>query len=112
LTGSGIQLPDLDLDSNLTEGDLASVLTAVGVPATTSRPEAMVNAAQMDVILSTLGDAVARGGYQESMSDDGGPYPRPNDNAADPATKGKKNGSTKGKGKKKGHGHFSPSDPI
>lgn len=110
LEGSGVSLAGMNADQALTEGEVARVLSALGVQVTTSRPDLPVDAEALDGVLSALGPEIVSP-RSESLGA-GGPYPRPNDSAADPATKGKKNGTSKGKGKKKGHGQVSPSTPI
>ena len=112
LRGAGVEVSERDLGAVLTEARMTRVLTAAGLRVTTTRPDAVVSSERLDSIL--IGLAPELGADDSSTTpttDDAGPYPRPNDEAADPATKGKKNGTGKGKGKKKGHG-VSPSSPV
>jgi hypothetical protein len=114
LAGVGFVLPDIDPGKRLTEGDAAAVLSAMGIPVTSSRPEQVMDRQNLGMLLSSLGNGMnpAPQAPAAGAGEDEGPYPRPNENAADPSTKGEKNGTTKGRGKKKGHGDVSPSSPV
>jgi len=108
LRASGIDLPVFDLRDPLTEGAVVGITRSLGLHAKTSRPDAGLDAEAMTRFLVgfavDIGDAGEQNATHSDDSDNGkrGPYPRPNDNAADPLTKGK--------GKKKGLPQ-SPSHP-
>ncbi len=105
LERAGSDLSGLDLDTPLTERTLVRVCNAVGLAVTTRDPDAPVDAERLRRFLSVLGPEITRSGSAPQASSSGtpGPYPRPNDHAADPLSKGK--------GKKKGIPR-SPSDPA
>jgi hypothetical protein len=112
LRDTGVEVSERDLGAVLTEARMTRVLSAAGLRVTTTRPDAVISAEQLDSILIGLAPEIGADDPSTTpTTDEAGPYPRPNDEAADPATKGKKNGTGKGKGKKKGHG-VSPSSPV
>lgn len=95
LREAGVRLPqNLNLDQELTEGDMAAVATAAGVPVTTTRPAAPVSGDQLDSFFSTFGKDLGSGGDGRA---DTRKHPNP--------------GTDKGKGKKVGH-FKSPTDPV
>ena len=116
LAEAGMPVSSLSVSKTLTEADVAEMLATIGVRVRTTRPDRTVSAEVLAMMISALGPEIAgparAGRPGRDAAYDNGPYPRPNDQAADPATKGKKRGSSKGKGKKKGHGPVSPSCPI
>lgn len=102
LRSSGLDVTSRPLDRTLTESDVAAIVGALGVPVTTGRPDRAFDRDQLDRFLVTMTPEL-RPATSSDSADSTGPYPRPNDRAADPATKGK--------GKKKGL-PTSPSSPI
>ena len=93
LRGAGFNLPKLALDKSLTEGDMASISSALGLAVTTSRPSQLISESQMSTFMSSFGSqlGVKPGGGFET-------------NTLPPQ-------SGNGKGKKKGH-HKSTIEPI
>jgi hypothetical protein len=98
---SGIQLPALTLSLPLTEGQVAAISRSLGVVVTTSSPDGPFESSSVAAFLDLL---AAQAPKQSTTSGESGPYPRPNDRAADPRTKGR--------GKKKGLPPVSESSPI
>jgi hypothetical protein len=97
LRQSGVSLPALDLNKGLTEGTVAAIATAVGVPVSTSRPEAPFNQGQVDSFISTFGATMGSGSAQTDAA---------------PGTDGPpKEDPQPGKGKSKGF-NKSPSEPV
>jgi hypothetical protein len=97
LRQAGVSLPALDLNKSLTEGTVASIATAVGVPVSTSRPDAPFNQGQVESFITTFGASMGSGST----------------NTTDAAGT---DGTTKedpqpGKGKSKGF-NKSPSEPV
>lgn len=96
LRGAGYNLPKLALDKDLTEGDLTSISTALGLAVRTERPSQLVGETQMNTFMAAFGSHV---GTPAERGDS------PFQTDALPPQSGK------GKGKKKGH-HKSTSEPI
>ena len=97
LTASGLTLPNLSLDKALTEGDVAQIGGAMGLPVTSANPSAGFDASQVDGFISTFGKNLAGAGNGTQAPASADPFPTP--------------GTDKGRGKKKGH-NKSPSDPV
>lgn len=95
LRDAGVRLPDVSLDAELTEGTMAQIATAVGIPVSTSDPSAPVSGDQVDSFFASFGQDVMLGGGDGGAETRGHPNP----------------GTDKGKGKKKGH-FKSPQDPV
>ena len=95
LRESGVRLPSLDLNQTLTEGAVASIATSVGVPVSTSRPDAQFGQNQVDSFFSTFGPSMGGSSNQTNGSTDG-------TDKEDPQP---------GKGKSKGF-NKSPSEPV
>jgi hypothetical protein len=94
LRGAGFNLPKLDLGKSLTEGDMTSISTALGLSVTTEKPSQLISDAQLNTFMSSFGSQI--GAPTGKL---GGAV------TVDPFAV---NGS---KGKKKGH-HKSTSEPI
>ena len=94
LRGAGFNLPSLALNKSLTEGDMTSISSALGLTVTTEKPSQLISDAQLNTFMSSFGSQLG-------------------------ASAGKLGGSVKvdpvtfsgSKGKKKGH-HKSTSEPI
>lgn len=99
LRAAGFRLPELALGKSLTEGDVTSISTALGLNVTTSRPAETVNESQMNQFVSSFSAQLGAKGSQV-----GTPYTTFS-NGGDPGNSGN------GKGKKKGH-NKSTSEPI
>lgn len=97
LRQAGVSLPALDLNRTLTEGTVAAIATAVGVPVSTSRPDAPFGEGQVDSFISTFGPSMNSSGAQTDAAggNDGPPKEDPQP----------------GKGKSKGF-YKSPSEPV
>lgn len=96
LRQAGVSLPALNLNQSLTEGAVASIATAVGVPVSTSRPDTPFNQGQVESFITTFGPSMGTGDTNQ--------------------TDGSTDGTTKedpqpGKGKSKGF-NKSPSEPV
>jgi len=91
LRGAGFNLPKLALDKSLTEGDMTSIATSLGLAVTTERPSQSISESQMNTFMSSFGSqigaTVAPGGSPNQIDSQGG----------SPGNSGN------GKGKKKGH---------
>ena len=103
LRETGVRLPTLTLNERLTEGTVVTISRSLGVQVTTSRPDAPFESSSMIAFLDLVA-AQAPTTEQSATGGESGPYPRPNDQAADPRTKGK--------GKKKGLPPVSDPSPI
>ncbi len=103
LRGVGVRVPmDLNYSKKLTEGDVARLSRSFGLNVTTTSPDTLFNAGQVDRFFATFGVDIGRTegeGNTEARDHAEGL-------AFDPYSKGK--GGTKGK--KKGHG-FTPTEP-
>jgi hypothetical protein len=102
LKDAGVPLPTLALTEPLTEESVVQILRSLGILVTTSQPEAPVGSGSMDAILDLIMSS-PDADQATTSSNEPGPYPRPNDQAADPADQGR--------GKKKGLPPVSESDP-
>jgi len=95
LRGAGFNLPNLALDKNLTEGDMTSISSALGLTVTTDRPSQLISEAQLNTFMASFGSQLskltAKGATFETQT-----LPPQSGN---------------GKGKKKGH-HKCTSEPI
>ena len=96
LTASGVALPSLALDKALTEGDVAQIGGAMGIPVTTGNPSATVSTDQVGGFVAAFG---------KNLTGAGSTPAKPN------APEVPNPGSDKGRGKKKGH-NKSPNDPV
>lgn len=97
LRQAGVSLPALDLSKSLTEGAVASIATAVGVPVSTSRPDAPFNQGQVESFITTFGSSMGSGSTNQT------------DAAGTDGTT--KEDPQPGKGKSKGF-NKSPSEPV
>ena len=101
LRGVGVRVPmDLNYSKRLTEGDVARLSRSFGLNVTTTSPDTLFNAGQVDRFFATFGvdisteaEGTTARNHAEGLT-------------FDPYSKGK-GGS---KGKKKGHG-FTPTEP-
>jgi len=95
LRGAGFNLPSLSLDKGLTEGDMTSISSALGLTVTTDRPSQLISEAQLNTFMASFGSQLskltAKGATFETQT-----LPPQSGN---------------GKGKKKGH-HKCTSEPI
>jgi hypothetical protein len=98
---SGVDLPDIDMTGALTEGTVAAISSSLGIPVSTSRPLEEFKRRAVKAYMDQFKAAV---NPFRNTAVDPGPYPRPNDTAADPRAKGK--------GKKKGLPPVSESAPL
>ena len=109
LRAAGYRLPsDLDLASRLTEGRVATISRSMGLAVTTARPDSAFSNAQVDQLLGHFGPELGGGSANttaEGTDDDGGPPPDDSNGVGPPF-----NPWTKGKGK--GKGHVTPSEPA
>ena len=94
LRGAGFSLPPLALDKNLTEGDMTSISSALGLKVTTQKPSQVVTEAQLNTYMSS---------FSSQLSVSGGKLG--GEIKVDPFAV---NGA---KGKKKGH-HKSTQEPL
>ena len=99
LRGAGFILPKLALDKSLTEGDMTSIATSLGLAVTTDRPSQPISESQMNTFMSSfgsqLGAPAVRGGAPNQTDSQNG----------DPGNSGN------GKGLKKGH-NKSATEPL
>jgi hypothetical protein len=93
LRGAGFNLPSLELNKSLTEGDMTSISSALGLKVTTEKPSQLISEAQMNTFITSFGTQIGSAGKI------GGAV------KVDPFAV---NGA---KGKKKGH-HKCTSEPI
>jgi len=92
LRGAGFNLPSLSLDKGLTEGDMTSISSALGLTVTTDRPSQLISEAQLNTFMASFSTQIGSGLGKTGV------VPTPN------AVNG-------AKGKKKGH-HKCTSEPI
>ena len=95
LRGAGFNLPNLALDKNLTEGDMTSISSALGLTVTTDRPSQLISEAQLSTFMASFGSQLGK------VSATGATF----------ETQTLPPQSGNGKGKKKGH-HKCTSEPI
>jgi len=100
LRAAGFRLPDLALGKNLTEGDVASISSSLGLAVSTSRPTELVSDSQMNQFISSFSSQLSVGKGADKLN----PY-QTLSTGGDPGNSGN------GKGKKKGH-NKSTSEPI
>jgi hypothetical protein len=93
LRQAGYNLPALDCNSPLTEGNVARISNSVGIRVTTSQPDAAFSASSMDAFF---------GAFNDDLSGATGTDTHKEGHGTDPLEKGK--------GKKKGL--RSPDDPV
>lgn len=98
LHAAGFNMPVLELDKALTEGDVVSIARALGLKVTTSRPASPLTEAQMTQFVATIVAPMSRDGAQPPIQGGG-------TGGIDPGNSGN------GKGKKKGH-NKSGSEPL
>ncbi len=55
LRAAGYALPEMRLDSTLTEGTVASVASALGLNVTTQKPQSLFTSAQVDAFIKSFG---------------------------------------------------------
>ena len=103
LRDSGADLPTLRLAVQLTEGDVVAISRSLGFLVSTSRPDEPFEDGSVKLFLDLMATQ-APAPDRSTASGEPGPYPRPNDQAADPRTKGR--------GKKKGLPPVSESSPV
>lgn len=97
LRDAGMNLPVIDAGKRLTEGDVAAIASAAGVPVTTSQPDSPFSQDQVDNFFGAFSTTLsAKPGTGGSQQEKGGP---PHD---DPQP---------GKGKSKGF-NKTPSEPV
>ena len=96
LTATGVVLPPLALDKALTEGDVAQIGGAMGLPVTTGNPSAPVSTDQVGGFVAAFGRNQTGAGAAP-VNPNAPEFPNP--------------GTDKGRGKKKGH-NKSPNDPV
>jgi len=58
LRGAGFNLPKLALNKGLTEGDMASISTALGLAVTTQRPSELISEAQLNTYMASFGGQI------------------------------------------------------
>ena len=95
LRGAGFNLPKLALGKGLTEGDMTSISSALGVAVTTERPSELITDSQMNTFMSSFAGQIR-------VSPGSSADPAPN---AVFAHQGKKH-------KQKKHKNKSPKEPI
>jgi hypothetical protein len=105
LRSAGFRLPQLGLDRNLTEGDVTSISSALGIAVTTSRPTSAVSETQMNQYLSSFGSQLGAPSFGVKTPAPGSGTIGTDSLGGDPGNSGN------GKGKKKGH-NKSPSEPM
>ncbi len=93
LRQAGFNLPVLDCNSPLTEGDVARISSSIGIRVTTSQPDAAFSSSSMDAFF---------GAFDDDLSGATGTDTHKEGHGTDPLEKGK--------GKKKGL--RSPDDPV
>ncbi|MDH3628303.1 MAG: hypothetical protein OEV00_11385 [Acidobacteriota bacterium] len=99
LAAAGITLPaDLNMNGQLTEGDVARISQSLGLNVNTSRPSANFTRAQVNRYFRSFEEEIGFSGGGGAVAASGTP-------AFDPFSKG--NGKSKGKGK----GHTTPTEP-
>ena len=103
LRSAGFRLPSLSLDKTLTESDVASISTSLGLSVTTTRPSAVVSETQMNQFVGSYSPQLGAGNIGLKPSAPGSGI-TPNDVVGDPGASGN------GKGNKKGH-NKSTSEP-
>jgi hypothetical protein len=100
LRAHGFDVPSMDLDANLTEGDVVTIAAALGQQITSSTPTAVFSREDADRLLDSIG---TKFGTMAADSD--------SEDTADRGDKPKVDPLTKGQGKKKGLYKKSPSEP-
>lgn len=106
LARQGVALPDVAPRAPLTEAHVAAVSRSLGIAVRTRSPESPFASDSVERYFAVFGREIRSSGDPSAASEsneDTGPYPRPNEKAADPAERGK--------GKKKGL-PVSPSAPL
>jgi hypothetical protein len=98
LRGAGFNLPQLALGKSLTEGDMTSISTALGITVTTQRPTELISESQLNTYLASFSSQLGA-----SKTPAANPY-EVYSQGGDPGNSGN------GKGKKKGH-NKSTSEP-
>ena len=106
LREAGVNLPHLELNGLLTEGDVAAISKAMGLNVTTSTPQARFDNGQMNQFMSSFSGNLDVGGPGGGLPGDDNRM-----NVPPPPKPGHTDPRTKGKGKKKGL-FRSPSEPL
>ncbi len=58
LRGAGFNLPKLALGKSLTEGDMTSISSALGVAVTTERPSELITESQLNTFMASFGGQI------------------------------------------------------
>ena len=95
LRGAGFNLPKLDLGKSLTEGDMTSISSALGLNVTTEKPSQLISESQMNTFMTSFGSQLGGSAVKTGGADKLNPF----------------SVNSPGRGKKKGH-HKSTSEPI
>ena len=69
LRRAGVVLPALPLEKNLTEGDMQSISTALGLKVTTAQPGSVISETQMSTYLASFGGQIKVKGIKAPGSD-------------------------------------------
>ena len=69
LRSAGVVLPALPLQKNLTEGDMQSISTALGLKVTTMQPGSAISETQMGTYLASFGGQIKVGNVKGSGAD-------------------------------------------
>ena len=69
LRSAGVVLPALPLQKNLTEGDMQSISTALGLKVTTMKPGSAISETQMGTYLASFGGQIKVGNVKGSGAD-------------------------------------------
>jgi len=70
LRGAGFELPKLALGKRLTEGDMASISTAIGLAVRTERPSELITASHLNTYMASFGGRIG-----ETVAKAGDPLP-------------------------------------
>jgi hypothetical protein len=95
LRGAGFSLPTLDLSKSLTEGDMTSISSALGLRVTTEKPSQLISETQLNSFMASFGSQIGATAVKGNTFETQTLPPQ----------------SGNGKGKKKGH-HKCTSEPI
>jgi hypothetical protein len=100
LRGAGFNLPKLGLGKSLTEGDVTSIATSLGLAVTTERPSQLISESQMNTFMASFSSQISA-----PKAPGGGSFQTDSQGGTDPGNSGN------GRGKKKGH-NKSTSEPL
>lgn len=95
LRAAGFDLPRLDRNKILTEGDVAAIANAIGLPIATSNPTNPFHSTRMDRFLTVMGPEIGKG------TNGAGTRIGARESGADGVSASERSGSGSGKGKKK-----------